>query len=77
MWEVDDNAGLQKIDNPDTARAIISKVNALNLQTAFQTGLPVALFALLPQSVSAPLVGCAVVFGALYLGRDQIAKLEP
>lgn len=70
MWDIDGN-GLSSIENPQTARAILEKVNAMNVQTAFQCGIPVSLFALLSKEQSVILVLWALVFTALYVGRDK------
>jgi hypothetical protein len=61
LWDVDGN-GLKKIDDPTVARKLVEKVDAFNVDTAAKCLLASGLFAALPQSVSAPLVGSAVAF---------------
>jgi hypothetical protein len=73
LWDIDGN-GLSKIENPETARAILRKVNAMNVQTAFLCGIPAAFFALLSQQQSVTLVLWSLFFAALYIGRDRVPK---
>jgi len=71
LWDVDGN-GLSQIDDPNLARTILNKVNAMNAETALKVVVPVAVFAILPQSSSAPLVASTSLFAALYAAKDKI-----
>lgn len=75
LWDVGD--GLTKIDDANLASAILAKVNRMNIDTAIQGFVPVAIFAALPQSSSAPLVFFGLVFAALYAAKDKIPSLPP
>ena len=68
---------MAKIDDPDTARAILAKVNALNREIAIKCLVPVTIFALLPQTVSSKLVVLALALGALYFGKHKLDTLQP
>ena len=54
---------IQTVDDPSLARAILDKVNKLNLETGVQAVAASVIFAVLPQSTSAPLVFFAALFG--------------
>lgn len=69
-----DGNGLSKIENPSLARAILDKVNNMNLTNLAQCGACAGAFALLPQSASAPLVSLALVFAVLYAARGSIPE---
>lgn len=69
MWDVDGN-GLSKIEDPELASAILNKVNNMNLENLVKVVIPVAAFALLPQSRSMSLVLFSAIFAALYFMRD-------
>ena len=71
-----DGNGLSKIEDSNLARAILDKVNAMNLDTAIQCFLASGVFAVLPQSASVALVESALVFGALYALNGKIPKVE-
>ena len=71
LWDVDGN-GLSQIDDPNLARFILNKVNAMNAETAIKVIAPVTVFAILPQSSSAPLVAFSLLFAALYVVKDKI-----
>jgi len=73
LWDVDGN-GLKKIEDPNLARAILSKVNAMNLNTAARCAVPAGIFAVLPQSSAAPLVGSTLVLAALYALNGKLPK---
>lgn len=73
LWDVDGN-GLSKIDDPSTARAILDKVNNMNLATALKVAFPCIVFALLPQSSSTALVLLALLFAGLYAVKDKVPK---
>jgi hypothetical protein len=71
LWDVDGN-GLSEIQDSTLARAILDKVNRMNVNTGVRVLLPVAVFAALPQSQAAPLVACTLLCAALYASRDKI-----
>lgn len=73
LWDVDGN-GLTRIEDPNLAQAILQRVNAMNLNTALQVGVPVTLFALVPQSTSAPLAFFLALFSLLYAVRNKVPK---
>ena len=56
------------------ARAILQKVNAMNLDTAVKVAVPTVAFAVLPQSASAPLVVFGLLFAALYAVQGKIPE---
>lgn len=73
LWDVD-GTGLQPVNDPTVDRAILQKVNAMNIDTAVRVVVPVTAFAALPQSASAPLVAFGLLFAALYAARDKIPE---
>jgi hypothetical protein len=73
LWDVDGN-GLAKIEDANVARAILKKVNDMNTETVVKVAVPATLFALLPQSASAPLVAVAATFAALYFSQGKIPE---
>ena len=54
---------LQPVDDPSLARAILKKVNEMNVETGVGAIGIAAAFAALPQSASAPLVFFAILYG--------------
>ena len=56
---------IQPVDDPSLARAILDKVNKMNVDTGLQAILAAGALAILPQCASAPLV----FFSALYAGK--------
>ena len=72
LWDLDGDVGLTPVDDPNVARAILRKVNAMNVETAVKVVVPVAVFAALPQSSSVPLVAFAILFAVLYVLQDKI-----
>jgi hypothetical protein len=71
-----DGNGLSKIEDSNIARAILEKVNTMNADTAIQCFTTAGLFAILPQSASAPLVAIALAFATLYALNGKIPKVE-
>lgn len=67
-----DGQGIKKIEDVNVAQAILERVNAMNLDTIIDASLVAGAFAILPQSVSAPLVGCGVIFAALYFLNGKL-----
>jgi hypothetical protein len=61
LWDVD-GQGIKKIDDVNVAQAILDKVNAMNADTAIRAAVIAAVFAILPQSTSVPLVFSVVIF---------------
>lgn len=57
---------MKKIEDPNLARAILGKVNAMNLDTATRCAVAAGIFAVLPQSTAAPLVGSALVLAGMF-----------
>jgi hypothetical protein len=65
---------MSAIDDPSIARAILDKVNQMNVETGVKVILPVALFALLPSSTS-QLIAFFVFLGTvLYTLRDKLPE---
>jgi hypothetical protein len=75
VWDVD-GSGLSKIDDPNTARAILRKVNKMNIENILKVGIPITIFASLPKSSTAPFVFLTVVYAALYFFKDDIPTSE-
>jgi len=69
-----DGTGIRDIQNPNLARAILEKVNAMNLQTGRDVILLSAIFASLPQSLTSTLGIWSALFGALYLLNGKIPQ---
>lgn len=63
---------MSEIEDPETARAILAKVNAMNLDTVIKVSIPVAAFALLPQFISAPLAGVLALGSLLYAAQGKL-----
>ena len=75
LWDVD-GTGLQPVEDPNLARALLQRVNDLNVRVGVQVAVPVALFALLPQSAASHLVTCVLVGAALHLFGDKNEKAK-
>jgi hypothetical protein len=56
---------LKKIEDSNLAQAILGKVNAMNLNTAARCAIAAGIFAVLPQSTAASLVGSALVLAGM------------
>lgn len=69
-----DGTGIRDIQDPNLARAILEKVNAMNLQTGRDVILLSAIFAILPQSLTSTLGIWSALFGALYLLNGKIPQ---
>lgn len=72
-WDVDDT-GIRDIQDPNLARAILEKVNAMNLQTGRDVILLSAIFAILPQSLTSTLGIWSSILGGLYLLNGKIPQ---
>ena len=72
LWDLDDGQGLQPVDDPSVAQAILQKVNEMNVRTVIQAAVPAAAFAALPQSSSTALVLSGLVLAALYAAKDKV-----
>lgn len=77
LWDLGDGQGLQRIEDPTIAQAILQKVNDLNTKSILLAGIPTTLFAILPRSMSVSLVVSALVFGLLYYLEDKIPPSLP
>jgi hypothetical protein len=75
LWDVDGN-GLSKIEDPNTARAILNKVNNMNLDNLIQCSAYAGAFAVLPRSASVPLVLFALLFTTLYALQGKIPQSD-
>ena len=71
-----DGNGLSKIEDPSIATAILDRVNNMNADTAIRCFLAAGVFAVLPQSSSVALVGCAILFGILYALQGKLPTVE-
>lgn len=69
-----DGTGIRDIQDPNLARAILEKVNAMNLQTGRDVILLSAIFAILPQSLTSTLGIWSALFGGLYLLNGKIPQ---
>ena len=63
-WEVDGK--LESIADQSLARAILTKVNNMNVETGLTCVAASAVFAILPQSTSIPLVLIAALYTGTY-----------
>ena len=68
-----DGNGLAKIEDPNLARALLDKVNTLNINTALQTLIATTIFAALPKDVTAPLAFFALLFVTLYFSEGKLS----
>lgn len=71
LWDLDDT-GLVPVPDANLAKALLDRVNALNLEIAVKACVPVVFFAVLPQSSAVSLVVFSWLFAALYVARDKI-----
>jgi hypothetical protein len=65
------------VGDPAVAQALLSKVNAMNASSAFQSLLGAFAFAALPRSMSAPLAFFLGVFAILYALREVLVLPPP
>lgn len=68
---------MKKIEDPNLARAILGKVNAMNLDTAVRCAVVAGIFAVLPQSTAAGLVGSALVLAGMCRENAQHPFILP
>jgi len=73
MWDVD-GTGIRKIEDDSLARAIMTKVNDMNVNTGFEAFALASAFAVLPQEVSFKLAACSLLLGGLYLLQGRVPK---
>jgi hypothetical protein len=66
LWDVD-GMGLKKINDADVASQIVERVNAMNVEGVKKAALIAVPFAILPQSVSSPLVSVSLVFAGKFV----------
>lgn len=72
-WEA--NGTLEKIEDRNLARAILDKVNNMNIETGLQCTAIAAAYAALPQSMTASAAFFAVLYGALYFVQGKIPNV--
>jgi len=61
---------LQKIQDIGVAKQLLEKVNAYNIESIAQTFAITVVFAILPQTVTAPLAFFAILYAALYVAQQ-------
>lgn len=65
---------MSEIDDPDVARAILTRVNDLNVQTILVTLAASVAFASLPEATTTTASYAAILFTVLYFLRDRIPE---
>jgi len=73
MWDVD-GTGIRKIDDDNLARAFMTKVNEMNLESGRDAFLLAVGFAALPSDFTGKLAGATALVTTLYLLRGKIPK---
>lgn len=65
LWDVD-GTGMRKIEDPNLARALLEKMNALNTGIGKDVLLVSTVFAVLPQGITSSLAIWTTVLSVLY-----------
>ena len=73
MWDVD-GTGIRKIEDQNLARALLEKVNAMNIDSGRDAIILAALFASLPHDLTAKFAGVSLIIGSLYFASGKIPK---
>jgi len=72
LWDI--NGVIEPVDDPDLARAVLNKVNDMNLSVVRDCFLVSLLWTILPSSTSEHVSIVALSFATLYFLKDRIPK---
>lgn len=69
-----DGTGIREIDDPNLARAFMTKVNEMNLDTARDALIVSSLFAVLPYEFTSKIAFFTLIFTGLYFVNGKLPK---